>query len=517
MVDGPFPPGLSCPKILDYYRGYSGDLGGYAMTSQETNNGCHLTPLPPVPFLSWLKANRVIIKERWVQGLQELSSRYRARPLSELNHTVRGAFAANRHALSNGDLSKINLFISYITRKRLQTAFELTEVQEAFELFRTIVVDLLLAPDAPPLLGPALPSLNALLSHTIHGFSRHFQNIHHQALGRQARELELQVELRTAELQEERMRYKTLVEAIDDGFFVVRKGKITFANPAFCRMHGQEPRQVLGKPFMQFVAPASRPAVRAAYREVLKGRHFSSGLEYSRLGCPPERAATEIKADLVDLGQGPEAIGICRDISHRLALEAESREHARLAYLVELTASLSHELRNPLSAIKVNMQILGRKLELDGYDQRRLEITQREITRLEEILRRLLDTARPFGQEMVEVDLADLARTCLELLDYRLAEKGIRLRQRHQPDLPGVVGDLAGLEQAFKNLLLNAWEAVDQGGRISVWTKLVSKGEKDFLELGVRDNGPGVPPEDINRLFTPFPQPKKPGHRPGAV
>jgi PAS domain S-box-containing protein len=463
-----------------------------------------MEPTAPSSFLAWLDANKKSLKDSWVRALSGLPGSYRARPSSELIYTVRMAFSANREALATGNLEKIDRFIAYISQKRQKTLFKLSEVQEAFELFRTIVVERLLAPDAQVSLAEAIVPLNALLSHTIHGFSSHFQDIHNQTLDRHARELEKQVQLRTAELQEERKRYKALVEAIDDGFFVVRGGKITFANPAFCRMHGVEEAEVLGRPFFRFVSPASRPAVKNAYRQVMSGRHFSNGLEYTRLGCPRDRAATEIKADLVDLGQGPEAIGICRDISQRLALEVKSREHARLANLVDLTASLSHELRNPLSAIKVNMQILGRKLDLDGYDQRRLEITQKEITRLEEILRRLLDTARPAGQDIVKVDLAEAAKSCLDLLEPRLMEKGIKLTRRFAPDLPPANGDLTGLEQALKNLLLNAMEAVDQGGKITVWTRLVTTGEGSLLEVGVRDNGPGVPPGDIPRLYTPF-------------
>jgi signal transduction histidine kinase len=84
-------------------------------------------------------------------------------------------------------------------------------------------------------------------------------------------------------------------------------------------------------------------------------------------------------------------IGICHDISERVAMESKIKDHERMAYVGNLSASLSHEIRNPLSSIKLNLEILSRKLDLDGYDRRRLEITTHEVSRLETILRQLLD------------------------------------------------------------------------------------------------------------------------------
>jgi signal transduction histidine kinase len=165
---------------------------------------------------------------------------------------------------------------------------------------------------------------------------------------------------------------------------------------------------------------------------------------------------------------------------------------------------LSHEIRNPLSAIKLNMQILSRKLTLDGFDRRRLDITSREVTRLEEIMRQLLDTARPLGLDPTPVDLANLVRGSVELLEPRLGESGIRLRQSHARNLPPALGDPGALQQAIQNLLLNAMEAAGQGGSVRVWTRLAASRGDHFLEIGVSDNGPGIAAEDMPQLFKPF-------------
>ncbi len=460
--------------------------------------------LPPPEFLAWLDANKTDILRQWVEGLPDVSCRYAQRPPSELRHTVRGAFLAYREALATGRMDRIDKFIGYITRKRLKTGFPLSDVQKAFELFRAIVIDRLREPVNRHLLSRAIRPLNACLSHTIHGFSDHFQLMHDRVVNSHALELERQVRERTAELADERRRYKTLVEEISDGFFVIARDMIHFANPAFCRMHGVRRGEAEGRPFLDFVAPASRPLVREALRHAPAGREVARGLEYHRLARPLERAVTEMRARQVDLGQGRVVIGICRDISERLAMEAKVREQERLAYLGQLTASLSHEIRNPLSAIKMNMQILSRKLELDGFDRRRLDITAQEVTRLEMIMRQLLDTVRPLSLERAPVDLAALVKSSLELLEPRLLENAVQASQRHARNLPPAMGDAASLQQALQNLLLNALEASPRGGRIAVWTRRGRAHGEAFLEIGVRDEGPGIAAADLPQLFKPF-------------
>jgi signal transduction histidine kinase len=262
--------------------------------------------------------------------------------------------------------------------------------------------------------------------------------------------------------------------------------------------------QVLGQPFLGFVDEADREMMGEAYQEVVAGRPSPTQVEYRRRGCPPERAATEIKSRVVDLGQGPVVIGICRDISARVAMENTLREHERLAYVGHLTASLSHEIRNPLSAIKMNMQILARRLSLDGYDLRRLQITVREITRLEDILCQLLDTARPLQLRTGPVDLAALARGCLEVLEPKTQEKRLRVTQRHPAKPPLAQADASRLEQALMNLMLNAIEASPAEGEVLVWTEAGQEEGRAYVELGVQDSGAGVDPRHLPHVFTPF-------------
>jgi signal transduction histidine kinase len=437
----------------------------------------------PKSLLRWLKIETTSIIEEWVETLQTMSPSYERRPREELVGTVTEAFQANLEFLSLNRLARIERFIDFITDKRLAAGFPLSDVQKAFELFRTIVTRKLLAQRRLVLLAHSLEAINACLSFTIHRFSDHFQEMHERSIRQHAQNLELEIGIRTAELAESERRYKTLVEEINDG---------------------TSPDRVAGQPFLQFVAPEWRERLRTEYLDVRPGGPAATTIEYARLGCDPERGHTEIKAKTVDIGQGPVTIGVCRDISERVAMERKVRENERLAYVGHLTASLSHEIRNPLSSINMNLQILNDTLHLDGFDQRRLAITVREVSRLENILRQLLDLSRPVSIELGVADVHELVQDCVDLVEPKTSEKRLKIVQRYSRRLPTCKLDAKKLQQALLNLMLNAIEVTGEGSRILVFAKSIRSGGDEYLELGVRDSGPGVDPAKTSRLFDPF-------------
>jgi PAS domain S-box-containing protein len=456
----------------------------------------------PKSFLRWLKIETPPIIAKWVDELGALSTSYSKRPREELIETVTEAFHANLAFLSANHLSRMEQFIDYITEKRLTAGFPLSEVQRAFELFRSIITQRLLAERRLTLLAQSVEPVNACLSFTIHRFSDHFQHMHERSIRQHAQNLEKEISVRTAELAESEQRYKTLVEEINDGYFVIQDGRVLFANQAFCRMHGTTSRQAIGEPFLRFVAPEWHELLRTAYLDA--DDSAASTIEYTRMGCDPEKGATEIKARMVDLGHGLVTIGVCRDISERVAMERKVRENERLAYVGHLTASLSHEIRNPLSSINMNLQILSDTLHLDGFDRRRLDITVREVSRLENILRQLLDLSRPVSIELSLADVREVVQSCVDLVEPKTAEKRLKIVQRYSRRLPECKVDAKKLQQALLNLILNAIEVTPEGGEILLFAKKVRNGGNNYLEVGVKDSGPGIDSASVSRLFDPF-------------
>ena len=306
--------------------------------SQEPTPGKALERAPD-QFIAFLRANRAEITEQWVHQTSCLGPHYRTRTIAELEHTIGQSFEANLASMAQADPEPLHVFVEYITELRLKAGFFLSEVQKAFDLFRIILIPRLCGL-GHPWTGPAASAVNACVSYQIHQFSDRFQRMHQQAIQQHAQDLEREVELRSQELAVSQRRYKTLVEEINDGYFVVDQGRVAFANRAFARLHQARTQQIASQLFEKFVAPGDRERVAAAYQALWQGGSLPPSLQYERLDLDGVARPTEMRARLADLGQGPVVIGICRDLTDRLAMEAKVREHERMAYVGQLTASL---------------------------------------------------------------------------------------------------------------------------------------------------------------------------------
>ena len=140
-------------------------------------------------------------------------------------------------------------------------------------------------------------------------------------------------------------------------------------------------------------------------------------------------------------------------------MEPEKRcESERLAHIGKLTTSLAHEIRNPLSSVKMNSQIILKNVDFDGNDKRRMEIIVDEISRLERILDEMLDFARPLKLNLEPASINGVIDNCLEIMDARIREKGITVKKRYTRALPQFLLDHEKIEQAIFNVLLNAVE-----------------------------------------------------------
>lgn len=458
-------------------------------------------PQAPAALLAWLVAQRQDFVRVWVDTVSQLGPHYRQRQRHELERTIGQSYEANRRAMASGQTRELDRFVSFITRLRLQAGFPLSEVQQGFDQYRVLLVPRLAGVLGQADLIAACMAINACVSYQIHRFSDRFQGMHEAAIRRRADDLAAEVASRGRRLALSEERYRALVEEINDGYFAVQGSRIAFANRAFARMHGASPAQVIGLPIWRFVDAPDRARVRQACLDALAGKPGPRRLEFMRRGLDGQAAPTEVRSRVVDWGEGPVLIGIFRDMSERVEMERRVRESERLAYIGQLTASLSHELRNPLSTIRMNLQLLERHLRLEGNDRDRLSLAAGEVARLEGILRQLLDLAKPQRLRPEPVAVNQVVGDCLELLGPRLADQGLRLRRLLDPDLARLSLDRKALEQALFNLLLNALDASPAGSLITVSTRRLPGGG---CRVSVRDQGPGLSPEARRHLFTPF-------------
>jgi len=204
----------------------------------------------------------------------------------------------------------------------------------------------------------------------------------------------------------------------------------------------------------------------------------------------------------------------------QVRLHGEKRELARRAQQAEklaavgtMTAGVSHEIRNPLNAASLQLSVLERRIgklarEVQPALLEPLTLVKDEIRRLDHILEDFLQFARPREFVPRRVELTPVLHKVLDLLGGEAERRGVRL-VRDLSATPAVAGDEERLRQVLVNLGLNALEAVRDGGRVRVSSRLDGPDpdrpeEPPFVTVDVEDDGPGVPPDARDRIFEPF-------------
>ena len=177
----------------------------------------------------------------------------------------------------------------------------------------------------------------------------------------------------------------------------------------------------------------------------------------------------------------------------------------KLASVGKLAASVAHEIRNPLTSLKMRLFSLRQTFGGDPLHSDDFQVVSDEIGRLERIIRNFLEFSRPPDLLLRSQALAPLLDRTLELCGHRLSEKDIALTRQDGAGLPLVLADADQLKQVFINLLNNAAEALPEGGKLQL-SSAVEAGPEGRLLAVVRfaDNGPGIPPEFQGHIFEPF-------------
>ncbi len=456
-------------------------------------------------FSIFLNEHKSLIIHKWVEKLHtECGEQYAARPVEELRHTINQAVDANYQMLVHDNYQPINTFIDKITDMRLKSGFLLSDVQKAFELYRLVLTELLFFNAPATGFYEVFTQLNHCLAYTMHRFSDHFQEMHQKKIIEQNVELEKMVKKRTAALQESEKKYKTLVEEINDGYFVIQDGVIVYANQAFCTMHGDNFKSIQGSKITKYVAFSDRKKILKVYSDQLDNKIMPQVFEYRRLAKSGQEFPTEIRGKTISYDDRIVSIGICRDITERVRMERKVRENERMAYIGQITASLSHEIRNPLSAIKMNLQILSSNKKIKGNDKRRVDISAAEVKRLEQILNQLLDFAKPLEMNLKTCNICHIMNSYIELLEMKFREKNLVVETIAEDELPPLLADADKLGQAFINILINAIESSDPFGKIRVTFKKMIKKKRAYAAILIDDEGAGLEEQCKEKIFKPF-------------
>ncbi len=201
-------------------------------------------------------------------------------------------------------------------------------------------------------------------------------------------------------------------------------------------------------------------------------------------------------------GQTVGVVEYTKCVTERRRLESQLEESARMAGLGQMATSIAHEIRNPLSSIKMSLQILGRRLKLESNDARRLEIAGREIARLEELLNEMLDFARASQVDKRDTSLLELANETVAVVRDEARERGVDLSVRQEGPATAAV-DPERMRRVLMNLYLNSFDAM--AGRETRNLEVTVGGDgATQVWVRVKDSGAGMDEQTRKHIFAPF-------------
>jgi len=185
----------------------------------------------------------------------------------------------------------------------------------------------------------------------------------------------------------------------------------------------------------------------------------------------------------------------------------------KLASLGKLAAGVAHEINNPLGGILIYSHLLLEDMDRESPYYENLEKIVKETTRCKDIVRGLLEFARPKEPEAASTDINELLDKSLSLVGSQSLFQNIRVNKQYRHDLPRIVADSAQLQQVFTNIILNAADAMQGNGTLTLRSLLDTDGKNIVIEFS--DNGPGISEDNIKKIFDPFFTTKEVGHGTG--
>ncbi|HYA31350.1 MAG TPA: ATP-binding protein, partial [Thermodesulfovibrionales bacterium] len=300
-----------------------------------------------------------------------------------------------------------------------------------------------------------------------------------------------------------------LFERAGDGIFIIAAEgeelfRIVAANRAASEMHGYTPEEFLTLKMTDLDAFDSRENVQSLSERILGGEWVNAEVNHRRKdgGVFP----VEISAGLLELGAHKNILAFERDITGRKAAEDILQRAEQLKVAGDLAAGLTHELKNSLAGIKVSIEVLLDELQLSEDDRRVLMNMISEIRRIELLMRDLLNFARPSKPQLAFVNVNTVLDTAMTFsLKNTPASSGngaINVVKELDEHMPRTMADPMQLQQVFMNLLLNAVEAMSEGGVLTV--KTWYEPSDDSLQVSISDTGKGIDDESLARIFEPF-------------
>ncbi|HIE10174.1 MAG TPA: PAS domain-containing protein [Kiritimatiellae bacterium] len=307
------------------------------------------------------------------------------------------------------------------------------------------------------------------------------------------------------EVQNSKIYNEILLEHLPSGVIAADKaGRITVCNREACRILNVQRNTVLGRALTAIPQP-----LHALMDDVIRsGREVRD----KEIVLPAGGTETPLRVGGArvhnDRGRLLGTIFTLSDLSRVKELEQQVRRSDRLASVGTLSAGMAHEIKNPLVAIKTFAQLLPERYNEPDFRETFSQLLQKEVERIDDIVTQLLNFARPRKVASELCHLHEVIRRSLKLIQQQVEKRNISLECRLDAPRDAIRGDHALLEQTFLNFFINAMEAMNHRGSLSVTSDLLEDPGHDHdpshIRVRVQDSGQGIAPEHIERIFDPF-------------
>ncbi len=319
-------------------------------------------------------------------------------------------------------------------------------------------------------------------------------------------------------LARERGLFEDIFNALQEGVLVITPdGEIEYANDSAHRLIGLNDVELPGQTLWRLV-PGLRPSLGAA----LDGGALPVVAREFELTYPEPRVVRLYMVPFTGGGRDDDRryAVILSDVTREKASTEERIENERTSSVLLLAAGVAHELGNPLNSLNIHLQLIERKLRKLQAPAKDVEsltdsigVCRDEVRRLDGIISNFLEAIRPRPPDLSESHLLEVLDEVLRFQQNELADREIEVDVQSEGEVPLVMADRNQLKQVFFNVIKNAMEAMEPGGRL----RLVARADDEWVYLLFGDTGAGIRQEDVLRMFEPYHTTKPTGHGLGLM
>ncbi len=334
-----------------------------------------------------------------------------------------------------------------------------------------------------------------------------------EQLEKYSSQLEDLVTERTKELNKSEQWHRSLFENATDGITVLDKnGIIVNVNEKACEMHGFSRDALVGAHIKLLEDSESKEKMTERMRQIIEGESFVYETRHHKKDGT--LVDLEISAKAITIGDELFIQSFYRDITERKKIQEHLLQSQKMESIGVLAGGIAHDFNNILTAILGHTEIIRRNSLLDVKSTNSLGVIEDASRRAGRMISKLLGFARKSKYEIVPLQLNDVVYDTIKLLE-RVIDKNIEMTVELDSHLPLIQGDTNQIEQIVMNLMVNARDAMQRGGRIVIKTAVVNvkQGMLDiptyilpgeYVVLSVTDTGTGIPESILNKIFEPF-------------